>query len=94
MGDAEQGQVRERPVEAADRGRPVGPVRDQLRQHRVVVGADHAAGRDPGVDADAGALRQGQLADRPDRGQEAGRGILGVEARLDRVAGRARARPG
>ena len=46
--DAEQHRLGERGVEPRERLRAVGAVRDDLRDHRVVVGRDDAAGLDRG----------------------------------------------
>ena len=43
----------QRAVQAGERGRAVRAVGDHLGDHRVVVGADHRAGLDRGVDAHA-----------------------------------------
>ena len=61
-------------------------VGDDLRHHRVEVGRDDVAGGDAAVDAHAGAGREVQHLDAAGRGREAHRGVLGVQARLDRVA--------
>ena len=61
-------------------------VGDHLRDHRVEVGRDHVAGGDAAIDAHAGAGRQIEHLDAAGRGREAHRRILGVQARLDRVA--------
>ena len=69
------------PFERRASRRAVG---DDLRQHRVVSVTDRVALRDPRVDPDAGRPAKEREAAR--RGQEAGLGVLGVEARLERVA--------
>ena len=61
-------------------------VGDHLRDHRVEVGRDHVAGGDAAVDAHAGAGREVEHLDAARRGREAHRRVLGVQARLDRVA--------
>ena len=57
---------------------------NELREHRVVAVRDLVALPDTGVDADVVWPRDDLEATR--RGQEARVGILGVDARLDRVA--------
>ena len=61
---------------------------DHLGDHRVVLRGDDVAGGHAGVDADAGAGGQHEVADRAGRGREAALGVLGGEAGLDGVAGR------
>ncbi len=63
---------------------------DDLGQHRVEVRRHRVALREPRVDADAGAGRQPQQADPAGGGREAARGVLGVQADLDRVPARRR----
>ena len=75
--------LRQRIAEPGERLGPRRPVRDQLRDHRVVADSDLVALRDARVDADPG--RQPQPLERPGLRQEAAR-ILGVEPDLDRVA--------
>src|SRR5581483_5699757 len=75
----------ERAQHAADRIVAIGAAHDQLRDHRVVERRDDGAFGDARVDTNA---RPGRLAvqgDRPRRGQEAVRRVLGVDAALDRV---------
>ena len=59
-------------------------VHDDLGEHRVVVRRDLGAALDPGVDAH---VRRGSVTSvsRPELGWKSRAGILGVEARLDRV---------
>jgi hypothetical protein len=71
-------------VQPGQRIGPVSPVRDHLGQHRVVGAAHHAARSDAGVDARS--VRPAQRQDAAASGQEACRGILGVDPGLDRVA--------
>ena len=66
---------------------PVVAPGDDLGQHRVEPAADLVALGDAGVDADARSRRPAQALDAAGRRQEAGLGVLGVEADLDRVAG-------
>ena len=61
-------------------------VGDDLGHHRVEVGRDDVAGGDAAVHAHAGAGREVQHLHAARRGREAHRGVLGVQARLDRVA--------
>ena len=93
MGDepAQEGQVRrdaadlglgKRVSEPRERLGPRRPVRDQLRDHRVVADADLVALLDAGIDADP--CREAQPLERPRLREEAAR-ILGVEPHLDRV---------
>ena len=76
--------VIQRPGQLGQRLRTVIAMRDQLGQHRVVMGADLAAARNPGVDPD--------VARKTHLGQQAGgrlkilRRVFGVQARLHRVA--------
>ena len=58
---------------------------DHLREHRVVVAADRHPHRQAGIHPDLWAGRFQQAEHRPAGGQEAGRGVLGVDAGLDRV---------
>ncbi len=55
-------------------------VHDELGDHRIVEGRNRAALLDAAVDPRA--LGKAQAVERPDRGQEAGRRILGIEPRL------------
>src|SRR6185295_17784029 len=57
---------------------------DHLRDHGIVVGRDLAAFREPGLDADAVALRRPEDFQPPGRRKEVLR-ILGIHAGLDRV---------
>ena len=59
---------------------------DDLGEQRVVARADLVAGLDPRIDADARPGRPAQLQHTTGPGQEAGVGVLGVQANLDRVA--------
>ncbi len=70
----------------------VAPGGDHLGDHRVVLGWDHVAFGDAGVDPNAGPDRQHQRLDRPRRRSEAALRVLGVEARFDGIAGRRRHR--
>ena len=73
--------------QAGQRLAPVLPPGDDLGDHRVVVGADHVALGDPGVDADARARTAARSSTTvPGAAREALIGVLGVEAGLDRVA--------
>ena len=72
--------ARSRRASAVARSRAVG---DHLGDHRVVVGADDAAGLDRGVDAHAA---PGSAPAAPARRTGRSCGVLGVDARLDRVA--------
>ena len=73
-------------AQARDRLLAGAAVGDHLGDHRVEVGRDHVAGGDAAVDAHAGAGREVEHLDAAGRGREAHRRILGVQARLDRVA--------
>ena len=64
----------------------VGVPDDQLGHHRVVHRRDLAALADAGVDADAGPRRLAVAADGARGRREVARGVLGVDAALDRVA--------
>src|SRR4051794_6425179 len=76
----------ERPEHASCGLLAVGVPDDELRDHRVVHGRDLAARADARVDADARAARLDVVADRPRRGREVLRRVLGVDAAFDRVA--------
>src|SRR5919198_767319 len=65
---------------------PVGIPHDELGDHRVVHRGDLAAGPDAGVDAHARARGLAVAADPARGGGEVLRGVLGVDAALDRVA--------
>ena len=56
---------RQRAVQPRERGRAVRAVGDHLGDHRVVVGADDAAGLDRGVDAHAARVARQQRPGRP-----------------------------
>ena len=64
----------------------VAAPRDDLGDHRVVVGRDDVALRDAGVDPDAGAQRELQQPHGARRGRKVVVGILGVQPGLDGVA--------
>ena len=70
---------------AGDRGVARLAVRDQLREHRIVVDRHVAAFDDAAVDADAGARRFAIEQQRARLRQETRRRILRVDAALDRV---------
>ncbi len=61
-------------------------VRDDLGQHRVELDPDHAARRHPGIPAARRRRGRAPVHQGPGGGQEAGRGVLGVQPGLDRVA--------
>ena len=82
-----------RRIRASACGAVVAPG-DQLRDQRVVVDRDLAALGGAAVVADARALRHPQAGDAARRRQEAGVGILGVDAALDGVAARREQRLG
>src|SRR5215218_804050 len=63
-------------------------MRDDLGKHRVVGAGDGVAAGVAGIDSDAGSGRPGDDRQVADRGEEVARGVLGVDARLDRVAAR------
>ncbi len=91
MADAVDDEGVERVRLRIDRAQPVGRVRHQLRDHRVVVDRDFAALVDAGVIADGDAFgapfrRRAVFDQPPGRRQEAARRILGVDAALDRPA--------
>ena len=64
----------------------IAPPGDQLRDHRVELGGDLVALGDARVHPQPGAGRQPQQLHPPRRGREVERRVLGVQARLDRVA--------
>src|SRR5690606_32019789 len=74
----------ERHAHARDRGGAVGPVHDQLADHRVVVRGYAVALVDVRVHAHAGAAGAVEVLDEAGRGQERLR-VLGVDAALDRM---------
>ena len=75
----------QRPVHPAQRLGPIAAPADQLGDHRVVVRHDRPAVEAVRVDAHARALGHRPALDPAGRGQEARRGVLGVEPALDRV---------
>ncbi|HWC27475.1 MAG TPA: biotin carboxylase N-terminal domain-containing protein, partial [Solirubrobacteraceae bacterium] len=82
----EDRQLAERAVEAVERLRALRRVGDHLCQQRVVVRRDLAARPHAAGDPDPGAARFA-VGDDPARPrQEAALGVLGADARLDRVA--------
>ena len=86
-GDAVDAGVGQRGRQAGHGLGPGGGVDDDLGQHGVVVGAHHAAGRHPGVDAHAGPVRgEGEGVEVAGRRQPPGGRVLGIEAGLDGVA--------
>ena len=60
-------------------------MRDDFRDHRVILRADRLADRDAGIDAYSRPARQLQHAHPPTRREKAAGRILGVYARLDGV---------
>ena len=64
----------------------VAAPRDDLGDHRVIVGRDDVALRDAGVDPDTGAERELQQPHGARRGRKVIVGVLGVEPGLDGVA--------
>src|SRR5262249_2500870 len=62
-------------------------VRDDLRDHGVEVGWYEVTLADPGVQPDAGSAGQGEADDPAGGGREVSVRVLGVEPRLDGVAG-------
>ncbi len=60
-----------------------GAVRDELGQHRIVIGRHFAAGLDPGVDPQI--LREDDLVQQAGAGLELLAGVLGVETHLHRM---------
>ena len=81
----DRGRFAQRSPQPRDRLGARAAVGDDLGDHRVEVGRDHVAGGDAAVDAHAGAGGEIEHLDAARRGREAHRGILGVQARLDRV---------
>ena len=100
VGDrAVQARAGERGGQPAGGGRARRGVHDQLGQHRVVVRGDHAAGLDPGVQPQPVRRRRAELRVHSGDAEAVQRAavravplrrVLGVQARLDRVAGRPR----
>ena len=82
--------VGDRAAQARDRLLAGAPVGDDLGDHRVELGRDRIALGDAAVDAYARPGRQPQQRDATGRGREPARGVLGVQAHLDRVAARRR----
>ena len=77
----------------AERGRKprerllaIAAVRDHLGDHRIVIGRDHRARFDAGIDPHALACRQFQRRELAGRRQEAALRILGIKPRLGGVA--------
>src|SRR5699024_10210649 len=60
---------------------------DVCGDHRIVVRRDRLSGLEPGIDADALTVREDDVEGPAAGGQEASRGILRVDARLDRMPG-------
>ena len=88
VGDADDPVARQRVAHARQRGGAAVVVDDQLGDHRVVERRDRVALLDAGVDAHVRRLaRRHQVDQLARRGQEAAVRVLGVDARLDRVAG-------
>ena len=85
--DAEHYRVAQGSPQSLKSGCPVRRPRDDLRQHRVVVGRDHKPRDESAVDPDARASRLLQLEHRAARGEEPSRRVLRVDAGLNRVAG-------
>ena len=75
-----------RPPQPRQRLVAVGPVRDDLGDHRVEVGGDGVALGHPGVDPDARPGRQLEVDDAARGRGEVAVGVLGVEAGLHGVA--------
>ena len=82
--NAEHPRLGERASQSLDGVRAAPAVSDELGQHRVIPIADGDPGAGRGVDADA--VGPGNQREHSAGGQEAGFGVLGVEASLDRVA--------
>ena len=80
----------QRLVECGERGLAAARMHHDLGDHRIVEGRDRVAGAHAGLDADLGAVahRRGkrQVMQRAGGGQEALRGVLGIEPRLEGVA--------
>ena len=94
QGPDEQVAVGDHPVDAAcgegrrERRAGLDPARrmdDHLGEHRVVVGTHHAARPDPGVDTDGASPGDLEALQGAGGGQPLLRGVLRVEACLDRV---------
>ena len=87
---AEHGGAAQRLAEGEAGALAVGRMGDDLGDHRIVVEGDDVALADAAVDPEARfAVRQLEAQQPAGRGQETASGILGVEARLDGVAGEA-----
>ena len=84
--DTQDDGVGEGTVEGAECFGARGPVGDDLREHGVIVGRDRAALDERAVNADA--LSFVQMHDLTCGGQEVVGGIFGVNACLNRVAGK------
>ena len=88
VGDADDPVRRQRRLHLRQRRGPVGAMDDQLGDHRVVERGDRVALLDAGVDAHALAFRRrDEMHELAGGRQEAAVGILGVDPRLDRMAG-------
>ena len=74
-GHPEDSGARQRRVERAEGAATVLGIRDDLRQHRVVVAADHGAAGESGVDANPWPTRLGKVEHGPAGRQEAATGI-------------------
>src|SRR5437899_13015628 len=84
----EDRRIAERGAEPRDGARAVGSPGRDLPEQRIVLEGNHTTRGDAGVDPDAWPVRLAEGEDRPGTREEAGRGILGIEARLDRVPAR------
>ena len=74
------------PIEGSQRGRPIRAVRDDLRQHGVVVAADDHSRGQTRIDSHARRVGFHHHQHIPAGGQETTRRILGVDPRFNRVA--------
>jgi hypothetical protein len=84
--DALHDELLERPAQAVDRLAAVAAPGHELRHHRVVVHRDGGALEHAAVDADADPVGRPVREDPARRRREVLVGVLGVDARLDRVA--------
>jgi hypothetical protein len=81
----DHGALREGAPEAGERLSPVGPVGDDLGDHRVELGGDGVPLGHAAVDPEAGTRREAEVDEGPGSGREPGVGVFGVEAHLDGV---------
>ena len=87
-GDSRDGAIVQRLPQPAQRRLPRRAVTNQLRQHGIVMDRHRIAGREPGIHPHAiGFSRRAEQRQPPDRRSKIPRRILGIDPRLDGMAG-------